>query len=263
MAVVNFRFLSCKEVSIQMSGNSTTVGGVDKSGDRVRDMFAQIAPRYDLMNHVLSLGIDIRWRQKVVNRLPLNGELPILDCCTGTGDLALMLAKKIAGRVEVVGSDFCGQMLEVARQKHQRVASSLPVRFLEADSQHLPFADNAFQAVTVAFGLRNVQDTDRGLQEMTRVCAPGGQVAVLEFSHPTSPGLKQLYQFYFRQILPRIGQSIAKNSHSAYDYLPSSVIEFPSGSALAQRMAANGLVRVEMFPYTMGVATLYLAEKPR
>lgn len=263
MAVANFRSLFYKETTVQMSGNSTAVSGVDKSGERVREMFAQIAPRYDLMNHILSLGIDIRWRRKVVKRLRLDDDLPILDCCTGTGDLALMLAKTVAGRVEVVGSDFCGQMLDVARQKHQRVASDLPVRFLEADSQHLPFPDNAFQAVTVAFGLRNVQDTDRGLQEMFRVCAPGGQVAVLEFSHPTSPGLKQLYQFYFRQILPRIGQSIAKNSHSAYDYLPSSVIEFPSGKALVDRMTANGLTRVEMFPYTLGVATLYLAEKPR
>jgi demethylmenaquinone methyltransferase / 2-methoxy-6-polyprenyl-1,4-benzoquinol methylase len=235
---------------------------VDKSGDKVRGMFAQIAPRYDLMNHLLSLGIDIRWRRQVVRKLRLNSDLPILDCCTGTGDLALMIAKKINGRVEVVGSDFCPEMLQVARRKHQNRLGQLPVRFIEADAQKLPFEDNSFQAVTVAFGLRNVQDTDQGLRELVRVCAAGGQVAVLEFSKPTVLGLKQLYQFYFSKILPRVGQSIAKNDHSAYSYLPSSVIEFPCGRALSDRMQQHGLTNLQFTPFTCGVATLYLGDKP-
>lgn len=235
---------------------------VDKSGHRVRDMFAQIAPRYDLMNHLLSLGIDIRWRKRVVRELRLDGHLPILDCCTGTGDLALMLAEKVAGRVPVVGTDFCAPMLELAERKHAQKFGHLPVEFREADSQSLPFDDRSFQAVTVAFGLRNVQDTDLGLREMVRVCAPGGQVAVLEFSTPSAPGLKQAYQAYFRHVLPRIGQQFAKNDKGAYEYLPNSVIEFPSGRALAERLEQAGLHSVRILSLTFGVASLYIGDRP-
>lgn len=234
---------------------------VDKSGDRVRDMFAQIAPRYDLMNHLLSIGIDIRWRKKTVQQLRLDADLPILDCCTGTGDLALMLAERVQGRVEVVGTDFCAPMLRLADQKHGRRFSRYPVRFLEADTQALPFADAAFQAVTVAFGLRNVQDTDLGLRELARVCAPGGQVAVLEFSQPTLPGFKQIYQAYFKWILPRVGQRLARNDQSAYEYLPNSVLSFPSGRALAERMEMAGLRNIRITPFTFGVASLYLGDR--
>lgn len=233
---------------------------VDKSGDRVRDMFAQIAPRYDVMNHVLSLGIDIRWRKRVVRNLRLDQERPVLDCCTGTGDLAFALARKLNGNAEVVGTDFCAPMLELAREKHSKKFTNLPVRFVEADSQALPFEDDSFQAVTVAFGLRNVQDTDQGLREMIRVCAPGGQVCVLEFSKPTLPGFKQLYEAYFRHVLPRVGQTFAKNNQDAYDYLPNSVIEFPSGQALADQMEHVGLTNVQVFPLTMGIASIYLGD---
>lgn len=234
---------------------------VDKSGERVRDMFAQIAPRYDLMNHLLSLGIDIRWRRRVLRELRLDGSLSILDCCTGTGDLALLLAEKMQGRVKVIGSDFCAPMLELARKKHQQQHPELPLEFIEADAQHLPFADGSFQAVTVAFGLRNVQDTDAGLRELVRVCAPGGQVAVLEFSTPSMPGIKQAYQAYFRHVLPRIGQRLAKNDKGAYEYLPNSVIEFPSGRALAQRMEQAGLSSIAIHTLTFGVASLYVGQR--
>ncbi len=234
---------------------------VDKTGSRVREMFAQIAPRYDLMNHLLSMGIDILWRKRTVRELRLDAGLPILDCCTGTGDLALMLAKKVAGRVEVVGTDFCGPMLQFAKKKHATSESGYPVKFLEADTQSLPFDDETFQTVTVAFGLRNVQDTDVGLSELVRVCAAGGQVAVLEFSKPTVPGLKQLYQAYFKHVLPRVGQRLAKNQQSAYEYLPNSVLEFPCGQALADRMQAAGLKKVRWIPLTFGIATLYVGER--
>ena len=240
---------------------ATEVMKVDKTGSRVQEMFAQIAPRYDLMNHLLSLGIDILWRKRTVRELRLDGDLPILDCCTGTGDLALMLAKRVAGRVEVVGTDFCAPMLQLAKKKHDAGKTGFSVRFLEADTQILPFSDAAFQAVTVAFGLRNVQDTDVGLRELTRVCAPGGQVAVLEFSKPTVPGLSHLYQAYFKHVLPRVGQSLAKNQQSAYEYLPNSVLEFPCGQALADRMQAAGLRDVRVIPLTFGVATLYVGER--
>lgn len=240
---------------------ATDVMKVDKTGSRVQEMFAQIAPRYDLMNHLLSLGIDILWRKRTVRELRLKGDLPILDCCTGTGDLALMLAKRVAGRVEVIGTDFCAPMLQLAKKKHDAGKSGFPVRFLEADTQSLPFSEGAFQAVTVAFGLRNVQDTDVGLRELTRVCAPGGQVAVLEFSQPTVPGLKQVYQAYFKHVLPRVGQRLAKNQQSAYEYLPNSVLEFPCGKALAERMEVAGLRNIRIMPLTFGVATLYVGER--
>ncbi len=234
---------------------------VDKTGSRVREMFAEIAPRYDLMNHVLSVGIDIRWRRKTVNQLRLNGTLPILDCCTGTGDLALMIANQVKGRVQVIGTDFCAPMLQIAKKKHAAADGDLPVRFLEADTQMLPFGDATFQTVTVAFGLRNVQDTDLGLRELARVCAPGGQVAVLEFSKPTLPVFKQVYGAYFKYVLPRIGQQFAKNDNSAYEYLPNSVIEFPSGQALADRMEQAGLRDVRVLPFSLGIASLYLGER--
>lgn len=237
------------------------VAGVNKNGERVRDMFAQIAPRYDLMNHVLSLGIDILWRKKVVRSLRLNGELPILDCCTGTGDLALMLAAEVQGRVPIVGSDFCPAMLKYAVQKHLEKYPDYNLRFVEADSQSLPFEDRSFQAVTVAFGLRNVEDTDQGIREMMRVCAPGGQVCVLEFSTPTLPVFKQGYQLYFKHVLPRVGQWFAKNDKDAYDYLPNSVAEFPSGQALANRMEALGLRNVRVLPLTLGIASIYIGER--
>jgi demethylmenaquinone methyltransferase/2-methoxy-6-polyprenyl-1,4-benzoquinol methylase len=237
--------------------------GVDKSGQRVREMFAQIAPRYDLMNHLLSLGIDIRWRRRAVRELRLHepaplSNLPILDCCTGTGDLAIMLAEAVQGSVEVIGTDFCAPMLRIAETKRDARQADWPLQFLEADSQSLPFPDANFQVVTVAFGLRNIQDTDQGLRELTRVCAPGGKIAVLEFSTPTLPGIRQAYQLYFKHVLPRIGQRLARNDSGAYEYLPNSVLEFPSGAALVERMERAGMIDVRVWPLTFGVASLYI-----
>ncbi len=238
-----------------------TESRLDKSGERVRDMFAQIAPRYDAMNHILSMGIDIRWRKRVVRMLRLDSARPVLDCCTGTGDLALMLAKASVGRFPVVGTDFCAPMLDLARKKQAKQHAAADLQFIEADSQELPFPDHYFQAVTVAFGLRNVQDTRAGIDEMIRVCAPGGQVCILEFSMPTAPGLRQAYSFYFQQVLPRVGQRLARNNRDAYEYLPSSVAEFPSGPALVELLALAGLEQVQVCPLTFGIASIYLGQK--
>ncbi|MEX1040678.1 MAG: bifunctional demethylmenaquinone methyltransferase/2-methoxy-6-polyprenyl-1,4-benzoquinol methylase UbiE [Pirellulaceae bacterium] len=234
---------------------------VDKSGTRVKRMFAEIAGRYDLMNHLLSLNIDRYWRWRTVKLVPPQGETPILDVCTGTGDLALAYYKAGQGRVPIVATDFCPEMLAVGEKKKQRIGVNGQVKFLEADTQQLPFEDDRFQIVSVAFGLRNVSDTDVGLREMTRVCKPGGKVAVLEFSMPRWQPMKGIYQLYFRYVLPRIGQMMAKNQQEAYEYLPQSVGEFPHGEALAQRMADVGLKEVTFRPFTFGIATLYVGTK--
>ncbi|MEM9368487.1 MAG: bifunctional demethylmenaquinone methyltransferase/2-methoxy-6-polyprenyl-1,4-benzoquinol methylase UbiE [Planctomycetota bacterium] len=252
------------------AGVSGAASPVDKSGERVRDMFRQIAPRYDLMNHVLSLNIDRWWRSRTVQlvRDQLEVDGPLLDVCCGTGDLAIALASDRELDRSVVGTDFCGAMLEIAREKDDpknRRGSGPSQRpaipFLEADSMALPFPTAEFAAVTVAFGLRNVADTDRGIAEMVRVCKPGGLIVVLEFSKPTAPVLKQMYGLYFRQVLPRIGQWMASNDRSAYEYLPQSVSEFPSGQALCDRMEAAGLRDVDHTPLTLGVATIYAGVK--
>lgn len=232
-------------------------------------MFRQIAPQYDKMNHLLSLHIDKWWRKKAVERLRINGNHPILDMCCGTGDLSIAIAEAAPADVKVIGSDFCHAMLEIAKGKEDHKVrdtrggsgrSKIP--FFEADSMALPFHSDQFQCVTVAFGLRNVADTDVGLREMVRVCRPGGQVLVLEFSRPTWPILKQLYQFYFSTILPKIGQMMARNDKSAYEYLPASVGQFPSGEKLVERMKDAGLTDVEYFPMTLGVATIYTGTRP-
>lgn len=235
----------------------------------MREMFRQIAPRYDTMNHLLSLNIDRRWRRQAVDRLRIDSRDPILDICCGTGDLAIAIADRARGGVQVIGTDFCHAMLEIARDKEnarlQSAAGGIQratIPFFEADSMRLPFADDCFQCVSVAFGLRNIADTDQGLREMVRVCRPGGQVMVLEFSQPSLPVLKQLYGFYFRAVLPRVGQMLARNDKSAYAYLPASVSQFPCGEKLALRMQAAGLHDVQFHALTLGVATIYIGNKP-
>ena len=232
---------------------------VDKSNRRIRQMFGEIAGRYDFLNHVLSFSVDRYWRWKTVRLVRPEGGLPLLDVCTGTGDLALAYAKAIRGKSTIVGADFCREMLVIGRNKVQR--RTYRVRFVEADAQGLPFDADRFQIVSVAFGLRNVYDTDRALVEMTRVCAPGGTVAILEFSMPAWPPARALYGWYFRTILPKIGRLFAGNAHAAYQYLPDSVGEFESGPALADRMRNVGLVNVRARPLTGGIAALYTGEK--
>ncbi len=232
---------------------------VDKSGPRVRQMFGEIAGRYDFLNHLLSLNIDRYWRWRTVRSVPPSEGMNILDLCTGTGDLALAYDRVSAGKAKIVGADFCPEMLTISRQKAAKAGSA--VTFVEADAQHLPFASDHFHIVSVAFGLRNVADADVGLAEMVRVCAPGGRVAVLEFSSPCWQPFKAIYGWYFRHVLPRIGQFFARNRHSAYSYLPASVGEFPQGEQLAERMRTAGLTDVWYRGLTLGVATLYVGTK--
>lgn len=234
---------------------------VDKSNQRVQTMFGEIAPKYDRMNHLLSLNVDRYWRWRTVRSVRPQGDAPILDVCTGTGDLAFAFYKKTRGQAPIVGADFCREMLDVGERKKQRAGINGQVTFVEADAQRLPFDDDHFQIVSVAFGLRNIADTDQGLREMTRVCRPGGRVAVLEFSLPRWQPMKAMYGWYFRHILPRVGQWFAKNKQDAYKYLPDSVGEFPAGKELVQRMRDAGLADVKYRSLTFGVATLYVGVK--
>ncbi len=234
---------------------------LDKRESRIRRMFGNIAPSYDLLNHLLSLNMDRYWRWRTTRLVPPSGTAPILDLCTGTGDLALAYDRAAGGRVPITGADFCHEMLVRAQQKTHRRQASGRIRYLEADAQRLPFPDSYFQLTTVAFGLRNVTDTDRGLAEMVRVTRPGGRVAILEFSQPRHWLFGRLYRFYFRRLLPLIGQAISRSQDNAYCYLPASVLEFPDGEALAERLRRHGLTDVRWYALTFGIATLYVATK--
>jgi demethylmenaquinone methyltransferase/2-methoxy-6-polyprenyl-1,4-benzoquinol methylase len=226
---------------------------------RVREMFAGIAGRYDLLNHLLSGNTDVRWRRLVARRLRdvLDGPESIaLDVACGTGDLSLTL-REITG-ARVVGTDFCRPMLALAAQKAEKAAAPIP--FIEGDALSLSFGDNLFDAATIAFGLRNLADFERGLRELRRVLRVGGRVGVLEFSQPVIPGFRAAFQFYFRRVLPRIGGAVS-GSRGAYEYLPDSVSRFPNQKGLKELMEKVGFVDVEYQNLTGGIAALHLGTK--
>jgi demethylmenaquinone methyltransferase/2-methoxy-6-polyprenyl-1,4-benzoquinol methylase len=236
--------------------------GVDKSGERVRAMFAAIARRYDLLNHLLSLNIDRHWRRFTTRRVPPEPGIPVLDCCTGTADLALAYHRASAGRSPVIGTDFCREMLRLGHVKVTKAQATGQVVLVEGDTQRLPLPANTFGVVTVAFGLRNVADPARAVDEMIRVARTGGTLAILEFSRPRGAFLGRLYLVFFRRILPRIGQALAPNEQGAYNYLPASVMQFPDGQAMLDLLTARGLGAVHAYPLTFGIATLYVGVKP-
>jgi len=225
-------------------------------------MFASIAGKYDLLNHVLSLNIDKSWRRFTTRTVPPEPGVPILDCCTGTADLALAYDKAGNGKSPVVGSDFCREMLVIGRKKVKKADAESRITLVEGDTQRLPAPSNTFGVVTVAFGLRNVADTAKGIDEMIRVAKPGGRVAILEFSKPRLPILKGLYMFFFKKILPTVGQTVAPNQHEAYSYLPQSVLEFPDGQEMLDLLTARGLLEARQYPLTLGIASLYVGVKP-
>ncbi|MCE9534686.1 MAG: bifunctional demethylmenaquinone methyltransferase/2-methoxy-6-polyprenyl-1,4-benzoquinol methylase UbiE [Planctomycetes bacterium] len=235
---------------------------LDKKESRIRGMFAEIAPTYDLLNHLLSLNIDKVWRKRVTRLVPSLTGGPILDLCTGTGDLAFAYDRVCGGKTPIIAADFCAEMLVRGVRKHEKYAAASPIQFIEADAQQLPFADQSFEIACVAFGLRNVTDTEKGIAEMVRVLQPGGRLAILEFSKPRHWFFGRMYRLYFRFLLPLIGQMFSRSRQSAYRYLPESVLEFPDGEALAERLRHHGLANVWFKPFTFGIATLYVGIKP-
>ena len=237
---------------------------LDKREVRIRRMFGEIAPWYDFLNHLLSLNVDRRWRARTARLVPPGPAEagPILDLCTGTGDLALAYDRAAGGMLPIVAADFCREMLVRGARKVVEAGAGGRIRFVEADAQALPFAADTFQIVAVAFGLRNVTDTAAGLAEMVRVTRPGGRVAILEFSKPRHWLLGRLYRWYFRYALPLVGQIVCRNRESAYRYLPESVLSFPDYEDLAARLRTHGLVDVRYEPFTFGIATLYVGVKP-
>jgi demethylmenaquinone methyltransferase/2-methoxy-6-polyprenyl-1,4-benzoquinol methylase len=217
-------------------------------------MFAKISPRYDLLNHLLSGNIDKRWRRNVVEKLRplLSTNAQVLDVACGTGDLSIALFENIG--VRVTGVDFCRPMLERAARKEPRIA------FVEGDALQLPFDDAVFDAVTIAFGLRNLSSVEQGLSELRRVLQPNGRVAILEFSRPVVPGFRSLAAVYCTRLLPRIG-GIISGSRSAYEYLPDSVSRFPDQETLSAMMTAAGFADVEFENLTGGIAALHTGRR--
>ena len=226
--------------------------------EKVREMFNGIAPKYDLLNHLLSMGIDRSWRRKAMRELERGRRDVILDIACGTGDFSIEALRHGAGRV--VGADISENMLAVAREKARAKGLEDRLDFRYGDSENLEFGDAVFDAVTVAFGVRNFEHLERGLSEMCRVLRPGGKVVILEFSTPERFPMKQLYRFYFRRILPRVGGMVS-GDRSAYEYLPASVFAFPQGERFLEILRRCGFRDVARRRLTFGIATLYTGVK--
>jgi demethylmenaquinone methyltransferase/2-methoxy-6-polyprenyl-1,4-benzoquinol methylase len=226
---------------------------LDKSGRAIQSMFAGVARRYDLLNHLLSANLDRWWRRRAAAALGLPAGAPALDLCCGTGDQATALARRGA---RVTAADFCLPMLALARPKFRRFAARRPAA-LAADALALPFPPRRFAGATVAFGLRNVADLDAALLQLAAVLLPGGRLAVLEFALPEPAPLRALYMFYFRRLLPWIGRRLSSRG-SAYSYLPSSVLAFPQRRAFLDRMAAAGFAELSYRNLAAGIVCLYL-----
>ena len=229
------------------------------SASPIAVMFDRISPKYDALNHLLSFNIDKVWRRKTAKAVAKSHPNTILDLATGTADLAIAVAKRNP-QAHILGMDISEKMLDIGKEKvmHQNLANQIELRL--GDAASLPFEDDSFDAITVAFGVRNFEDLGKGLSEISRVLKPGGQAVILEFSMPERFPVKQLFRFYFRRLLPFIGKLISKDNN-AYAYLPASVERFPKPKAFLELLAQHGLIQGTVRPLTFGIATLYCAER--
>ena len=228
-------------------------------GEKIQQMFGAIAPRYDFLNRLLSFGIDRRWRTKAVRLLKYREGSRILDVATGTGDVALEIALRTPASVKITGADFCKEMVDLGVEKVAVSPYTDRIELKVAPCEDLPFANNTFDSITIAFGIRNVVDRKLGLAEMWRVLRPGGRMIILEFSTPRSLLFRQLYYFYFRRLLPVVGGLFSR--YNAYKYLPDSVLEFPSQEEFSRMIAEAGFRNIHLHELTFGIATIYVGEK--
>jgi demethylmenaquinone methyltransferase/2-methoxy-6-polyprenyl-1,4-benzoquinol methylase len=239
----------------------TTDADISRSPDRISAMFDDIAPRYDFLNHLLSAGIDRYWRKRAIRSLALTGRECVLDLCTGTGDLAIEARTATPGAARVLGVDFSGAMLTLGLDKLRRRKLDSTIALVRGDASRIPLADGSVDALTIAFGIRNVEDRAAACREMRRVIAPGGRLAILEFAMPTSPLFRQLYLSYFRHVLPRIGRWISGHA-TAYAYLPASVDVFEPQKFM-ELLRQSGFADVRADPMTFGSVFLYTAKRGR
>ncbi len=226
---------------------------------QVSKMFDSIAPYYDFLNHFLSLGIDISWRKKAIDELKGVEHKQILDVATGTADLPIMMMKRIQPE-KIIGLDISKEMLQVGHKKIGKNGMEKAIELMHGDSENLPFEDNSFDAVTVAFGVRNFENLEKGLGEMKRVLKPGGKMVILEFSKPTMFPFKQGFNFYFKYILPVIGRITSKDP-KAYDYLYRSVQVFPDGEKLVNILQKTGFNNNKCKALTLGICSIYTSQK--
>jgi demethylmenaquinone methyltransferase/2-methoxy-6-polyprenyl-1,4-benzoquinol methylase len=233
---------------------------LSKSPARIAGMFDAIARRYDLLNHLLSAGLDRRWRKRAVRSLALTGRERVLDLCAGTADLAIAALRAHPSARRVVAVDFAHAMLRVGQQKIHRLGLSDRIALVRGDAARIPLADGVVDAVTIGFGIRNVENAAAACAEMRRVLAPGGRIAVLEFAIPRSAAIRTLYLWYFTRALPRIGRAISGHQ-AAYDYLPASVGAFSSPDEFAALLRQQGFVDVTATRLTFGIVWLYAATR--
>jgi demethylmenaquinone methyltransferase / 2-methoxy-6-polyprenyl-1,4-benzoquinol methylase len=231
----------------------------DKTPSKIAGMFDAIAARYDLLNTVLSGGLDRYWRRRAINSLQLTGRERLLDVCTGTADVAIGSARRGAARV--VGVDFSGAMLTHGLDKVRNGSLGSRIHLVRGDAMQLPVATDSVDAATIAFGIRNVMQPDVACRELVRVLRPGGRIAILEFGTPGSRLFGPVYQWYSRHILPRIGRALSRN-HDAYTYLPESIGTFPYGGDFARILNVAGFSQVEARPFMFGAVYLYTGQKP-
>jgi demethylmenaquinone methyltransferase/2-methoxy-6-polyprenyl-1,4-benzoquinol methylase len=232
------------------------VAEIPKSADRIAAMFDAIADRYDFLNHLLSAGIDRRWRKRAIDSLALTGSERLLDLCTGTGDVAIGARTAPRGARRAVGVDFAAAMLRIGDDKIRRAGLASSIALLRGDATQLPIADRSIDAATIAFGIRNVENTAAAVRELRRVLRPGGRFAILEFAIPRIPMVRAVYLAYFAHVLPRLGRLVSRHNR-AYAYLPESVSAFATPDEFVTILRQGGFRDIRATPLTLGIVFLY------